>query len=342
VGTYGKDNANNCKLSTLPCQTINNAISQAAQSGYNVTLIEVFDGTYYIKAAISIQNFTQKSITISSSNGNAQNITIDGQESTVCFNISDSTNVSIISFTMTNCLGAIKSSLSTIKLDSLDIVGNSAPSGSAITLVDSVMTLNNSLIEENIVKGSGTIFMTSRSKAIIDNTIISYNRAQSGGAIYVEGNTSLKMQNVLIRRNDASRSGGGIYCASPSTSFNDFVDCDINLNTAPEIGNVDCQGCMNCVSCDNCVNGNCEKLGCACFNDTTNGHWNGTGCSQCSNEWQGVRCNEPFSEKNGREPFPMWAIFLVVFGGMGACVAAGLVYYLKARKRFENQYQALQ
>ncbi|SIT28763.1 gliding motility-associated C-terminal domain-containing protein [Filimonas lacunae] len=107
-------------------------------------------------------------------------------------------------------------------LDSVTVVGNScSSSGGGINSSNGTLTINRSVIKDNVAGVGGGGLYAGISTVIITNSIVSGNNAAfSGGGInFSSVSSGSGVKNVVITGNKAGNMGGGVYNSGSATLF---------------------------------------------------------------------------------------------------------------------------
>ena len=125
--------------------------------------------------------------------------------------------------------------------------------GHAISILDSVAVIINSLFQNNSASMGGAIHMLNMAELDVLNSVFNHNKAESGGAIYAEDSVSLKIKHSKFHLNNACQMGGAI-CAKDHTSVTlnsvSFSQNEVNGEGAKggavyvdSIENITCKSC---------------------------------------------------------------------------------------------------
>ena len=118
-----------------------------------------------------------------------------------------------------------------------------AEGGGIYVCADGTMTLNNTVIEENIAsKNGGGIYIHSKQNGSITECTIARNKTTyySGGGIYMDADktTKLTVENSSIENNESADDGGGIYLYWGTIDMiaTDGKACSLSRNRAADEG----------------------------------------------------------------------------------------------------------
>ncbi|MBI5825535.1 MAG: right-handed parallel beta-helix repeat-containing protein [Chloroflexi bacterium] len=224
VTTTGND-ANSCSAIDAPCLTINGAIGKAADGDTVKVAVGTYTGTGDIYSIIVL---IDKNITL-----------LGGWHAT----FTTQSGISIIDGQKAHRTVYINSGV-TVTMERFNIQGgNNYLVGGGITIDNnSVATIKNSTISENIAQAGGGISVGINATLNLNNSTVARNKAfySSGGGINVYGG-SMTILNSTIANNNASTNGGGINVTSGTAII--LNNSILANNTA--VNSLDCSGTIS-------------------------------------------------------------------------------------------------
>lgn len=212
INTFVKatgNNANSCRVSTKPCQTINAAIQKTS-----------YKGTVFVQPGTYTENVTiDRSLRLVGMGARATDTTVDGGAASSTIVVDPGMTAEIDGLQATNGSGA-----------TLGVGGGIANFGAKLTLRDDIITGNT-----NAGGLGGGIYNDNGNNSILNiyNSTISNNSASNangptgasglGGAIYDRG-ASMLIVNSTITGNSAGVDGGIRFRLGPATVQNSTID----------------------------------------------------------------------------------------------------------------------
>jgi hypothetical protein len=225
VSTTGSD-SNDCLSPSTPCEHIQTVLDAPGFVPGDVVLVA--EGTYTDSILLRYNAFVSGGWDASFTSQIGYS-TLDGEDTRQ--------SISFIAGTNYN----------DVEIENFIIERSRGGYGGAIHLEDGILTLNNSIVQNNeqVVSNScgGAICVEDYSTLNLNNTIIQENNSvSSGGAIYLREQSNLYMNNSTLLNNHTDDVGGGINTYSNSNSTIEISDSTISGNSAGYGGGVSIYG----------------------------------------------------------------------------------------------------
>ncbi|MBK8432736.1 MAG: right-handed parallel beta-helix repeat-containing protein [Chloroflexi bacterium] len=222
VSTIGDDLNNNCRVPSLPCQTVGHAVGQASVGDeVRVGAGEYATAEIPVNATISLRGGWNSSFTaqleaptILSAGGLDRIFNISGAATTPYLEL-----LTLREGNRTTGGAILVRNGAQITINQLTFLENQATRGGALYVsAGTNVTLEKSAFRDNTASvDGGAIFVEGTLNST--NVLLEANEAVNGAAVYIRGTGSALFWHTTIHGNIASQRGGGLYLESGSLTI---------------------------------------------------------------------------------------------------------------------------